>query len=413
MFLRNSIAKDLRWRFADPISLLIWIGVPLLIGGLMSLAFGNGSKALAPRPHLLVAGAEDPVFAEMLPSMEDRWRIERVELPDGKARITAGDASALLVVPKDFGASFLFDQPTELTLFTNPSQRILPGMIQSELEARLVDGQFYMKRLPLPVLTKLRDGKGDLLKTLDQATATSRDSKAKAVRSALFPLLLEVEEEKTPKQLAQQKARAGSATTPSVGLLLFPGILFMALMFMAQGMSFDVWREKDQGTLHRLLCSPTGAGTFLLSKILAGGLLMAGVIAIALVLGHLVFGVRLAALPAALGWCTFAGMCILVLFFVVQMLATTSRGANVLSSTLLFPMMMIGGAFFPLDSMPKSLASIGRLTPNGTAVEQLEDILGGSVTAAGFAQATVILAATGGVLFWVATRMLRGRFARN
>ena len=411
MALKAFIEKDLRWRLADPISLLLWIGIPLLIGGLMSLAFGNSSGSTPPKPHLLVAGYEDPIFAKMLPSMESRWRVDKVDKKTGLARIAEGDGSALLVVPKDFGTSFLFDQETKLELITNPSQRILPTMIESELKGRFVDGQFYMRRLPFDVLTKMQDGGEDLLSALDKATQSSTDPKSATLRSTLFPLLLSVEEERTQKQIERAAAKDQPVPQANIGLLLFPGIMFMALMFMAQGISYDIWREKDQGTLARLLCSPSGTGTLLLAKILAGGILMAVVIGVALGAGCLVFGIRAATIPAALAWCTFAGMCILILFFVVQMLATTSRGANVLTTTILFPLMMLGGAFFPLDSMPQFLADIGRMTPNGLAAQQLEDILGGSVVSGDLLRASLILAATAAALFCLAMRMLRGRFS--
>ncbi len=47
------------------------------------------------------------------------------------------------------------------------------------------------------------------------------------------------------------------------------------------------------------------------------------------------------------------------------------------SSMIVFPLMMIGGSFFPLEVMPAWMARIGRWTPNGLGVAQLKEILFG------------------------------------
>jgi hypothetical protein len=42
-FVLIAAIKDLRRRFADPAALLIWIGLPVVVGALMSLVSGGGS----------------------------------------------------------------------------------------------------------------------------------------------------------------------------------------------------------------------------------------------------------------------------------------------------------------------------------------------------------------------------------
>jgi len=41
-----------------------------------------------------------------------------------------------------------------------------------------------------------------------------------------------------------------------------------------------------------------------------------------------------------------------------------------LTMILLFPLMMMGGSFFPLDALPNWLADIGRLSPNGFVADR-------------------------------------------
>ena len=48
MFLLTTAQKDLLRRMRDPVSLLLWLGIPLAIGGMLRLVFG-GSGGAAPR----------------------------------------------------------------------------------------------------------------------------------------------------------------------------------------------------------------------------------------------------------------------------------------------------------------------------------------------------------------------------
>ena len=76
---------------------------------------------------------------------------------------------------------------------------------------------------------------------------------------------------------------------------------------------------------------------------------------------------------------------------------------------VLFPLLMIGGSFFPFEAMPEGLAAIGRLTPNGMALTELVDLLDGEVEAGSLARVAGTLFAAGALLLlFVARRVRRG-----
>ncbi len=52
-----SAVKDLRRRLADPVALVIWLGIPLLVGSLMSLV--SGGSGTAARGVVLVANEDE------------------------------------------------------------------------------------------------------------------------------------------------------------------------------------------------------------------------------------------------------------------------------------------------------------------------------------------------------------------
>jgi len=43
----------------------------------------------------------------------------------------------------------------------------------------------------------------------------------------------------------------------------------------------------------------------------------------------------------------------------------TEKSASVVTSAMVFPLMMLGGSFFPFDVMPKWMVAIGQYLPNG------------------------------------------------
>ncbi|MFT6713595.1 MAG: hypothetical protein ACJAVJ_000874, partial [Planctomycetota bacterium] len=145
----NGLKKDLLRRLADPTSLLLWLGIPLVLGSLMSLAFqqdsGSGPKAL-----LLLADLDRSKISEMLAAPaggpDVPVEIERVALEEGRARIEKGEATALVVLPKGFGDSILLNQPCTIEIVTNPAQTILPGIVIGMMET-LTEAHFYAHRV--------------------------------------------------------------------------------------------------------------------------------------------------------------------------------------------------------------------------------------------------------------------------
>jgi len=158
-------------------------------------------------------------------------------------------------------------------------------------------------------------------------------------------------------------------------------MLFMSFLFIAQGMSFDVWEEKRSGTLRRLLTTQQSTGWLLLGKVLAG-IAVTIIVALAGLLASVVwFNLAWSRIPAALLWCAFVSGGLIALLMLLHLCAGSQRGSELLSSVVVFPLMMLGGSFFPLEQMPAWMAAAGQWTPNGLGVARLKDLLYGDVSA--------------------------------
>ena len=175
-------------------------------------------------------------------------------------------------------------------------------------------------------------------------------------------------------------------------------------------MSSDVWDEKSEGTLRRVLTTPQSAGRLLLGKLLAA-LVMTTVVALTGLLAAVAwFGLAWSRIPGALVWCVFVTGALIALLTLLQLLAGTQRGSELLSSIIVFPLMMLGGSFFPFESMPPWMAAAGRWTPNGLGVARLKDLLYGDFSARTLAVAALGIGIPAALAFLGSCRRLR-RFA--
>ena len=80
---------------------------------------------------------------------------------------------------------------------------------------------------------------------------------------------------------------------------------------------------------------------------------------------------------------------------------------------VVFPLMMLGGSFFPFDLMPAWMAAIGRWTPNGLAVTHIRALLFEQPDWQAIAIATPLLALPAAGAFWLSVGRIRRRFATS
>jgi ABC-type Na+ efflux pump permease subunit len=405
-FVWRSARKDITRRLRDPWALIFWIGMPALIAALIVLAFGGDDTA--PVAHVRLVD-HDSTFASglVMRALEQSPTIEAQAIADsvaGRDLIEREGLTALIVVPKGFQQAVLDDRPVHLAVITNPAQRILPGMVTETL-AMLADASFYVQRLFGPELRTFAAGPPPGASAFGDpqvaALSTGLNRKIGRLSQAVFP----------PQITIEAKVDSTQQSGPKVGLgaLFFPGILFMALLFMASGLASDVWIEKEGGTLRRVVSTPQHVRDFLAGKVLAGTILMTAVSAIAGVIGVVAFDVPWSAVPLAVLWAGFSGAVFLLLIMLLHLYATSARTAGVFTTMMIFPLLMIGGSFFPFEAMPAGLARIGRMTPNGWAVTQLKAMLWGGIDPGALAGAFAALLAVGLVAFLIsAARMARG-----
>lgn len=412
-FFLVSARKDFRRRLADPLALISWLGIPLVIGLLLSLVMGGGD-GVTPRAKLLLVDHDESFVSQGLVGMassggaESMIEVEPLELEEARARIDAGEGSGLLVIPEGFGQALFEDEPTELQLLTNPAQRILPRILEEGLDM-LVEVTFYAQQLFGDQLKLFAQGpaEGDSLfaNAVIASQAVSINNRMQALESTLFPPLMELEVEVVTEE------RESESQNPM--MLLFPGMLFMAMLFIAQGMSSDLWEEKESGALRRIQGTPASLRSLLFGKTLAATAIALGVTALGLLAGVLVFDFPMKGLLPALLWGGFSGGALVPLFFWAQSLGSTQQAGNMMTSMLLFPMMMLGGSLFPMESMPDWMIDIGRWTPNGLALIEFKALMNGELNFASLGQSFALLLGVGTTFFLLSARRTERHLTSN
>ncbi len=366
-FVVASFRKDLsRWR-QDWLSILIWLAIPFLMGGLITAMVDRGDDG-GPLGTLLIADDDDTLLSGLIAGafaqeqLGEMFAVQNVSIEAGLELVEAGEASGFLIIPEGFQEAFLDDTPVTLTLKTNPSQTILPGIIQDVTEI-ILDAGFYAQALFGPEIALIRNSNA-----LDQPAdlftaniAVQIQHKIEKLEPLLSPLILDVIIVEPPP----------AEPRPDMALLFLPGIVMMALLFSANGLSSDYWKERQTGTLRRLASTPGLLGRFVLGKALAAAVVIAFLGGTTLVFGFLYHDVSWSKLPSSMAWIVVAGVGFFAWFAALQMSFSDQKGASLISTILLFPLMMMGGSFFPMDVLPEWIASIGRMSPNGFVVDKL------------------------------------------
>ena len=409
-FVVASLRKDLVRRARDPFALLLWIGIPVVICGLLVLAMG-GSSGPAPKAKVFVVDNDDSFLSRMLLQALSSERVGLIEVEQldeatARARIRDGQASALLVVPERFGQAVMQEEPCRLELVTNPAQRILPGIVENALSI-LCEGSFYLHRVLGDELGNLaRNASSGSLEDLRVAEASVRiRHDVERVSEYLFPPSITVE------TVVRNEGGAERSSIP-LGAYFVPSTLLMALLFMAEGMADDLWRERVLGVLRRITVAPQGVAAALVGKLLAGAILMFGVSLAGLALAALSFDLELArVVPAAL-WAGFSGAVLLALMTMLKLFAGSQRSAGFVGNLVMFPLILIGGSLIPFEAMPAWLARIGSWTPNGWSMNVLKEIVFGAPDPARLALSFVALLALGACFCAVSVARLRS-FARG
>jgi ABC-2 type transport system permease protein len=350
--------KDLRQRIRDRSAIVVGVIAPVVIAGLMSLAF-NGVNNF----HFTLGLVEldhGPVAAQLVraldaPQLRQVMTVQTVATPAlASSEIRSGALAAALVIPAGFSSSVSGQHPEALTTLTSNNSTIA-GDVATSVASSFV-AQVNADRLAFA--------------TAVAAGAPRRDS------SQLIGL---VEGLRIPLQAVERPIGAHELKVISY---YSPGMAIFFLLFTISYTARSFFVDRSQGMIERMRAAPVRPVEILAGKALS--VFVYGVVSLATigVVTTEAFGADWGApAPAAvLGLVlVFSVVCLTALTIG---LARTQRQAEGIGSIIVFGLALLGGDFFFISSAPSAIKHLALLTPNGWAIRGFTDLatIGGGFT---------------------------------
>jgi ABC-2 type transport system permease protein len=175
---------------------------------------------------------------------------------------------------------------------------------------------------------------------------------------------------------------------------LTPGMLGMLLMWanLSVGVVLVQWRK--QGVLRRLAATPLRPAVLIGTQILARVLLSAAQGAALLGVAIAVFGVQIVGSVATLALAVVLGsLAMLAVGFVIGSFARSVEVAQALTFLISFPMMFLGGSYFPTSGAPDFLAPVIKALPLSYLNDALRAIINNGADLAAVQTELLVLAA--------------------
>ena len=403
--------KDLKLIFRDLAALIFMLLAPFLLTigmGFVTGRFSGGSSGLSDIPVVIVNLDNDQLgnaLADVFSSEELADLMEPSESSDPEAArqlIDDDQAAAAVIIPEGFTRSIIpseettFDESVieseavQIEVYVNPSRPTSAGVVKA-----IVD----------EFISRVEEGRTSGMTTILQLVASGLIAGENAATEA--HTILQNMDETEPAAITLKSSQEGAeAVEFDILAYMAPGMALLFLMYTVSYGGRSILAERSQGTLPRLLVSPTSAVQVLGGKVL--GIFLTGVaqVGILILASSVFFGVKwgdalgvtvliLAAVFGATGW----GM-------LITALARSQAQVGSIGSALMLIFGILGGSFINLDQMPSILRMISKITPNAWGLDGFTTLaLGGALPS--LVEPITALLIMGAVLFGIAVILFR------
>lgn len=364
--------KDVRLILRDQAALIFMLLAPFLL--IIGLGFVTGqvagSSGIEAIPVAIV-NQDDGRLGEALVETfrsDDLAELVRptfiTNVIAARRQVDDDQAAAAIVIPAGFTDSIIpraGQRPpagvVKIELYKNPARPVSAGVIQAIVEGFL--SRVETSRVSGEVIVRQALDAGLIAPGQIERFAAAMGDRLS--RTAMKESVIRL---RTPAGGAEQ----ASATFNPMAYMA-PGMALLFLMFTVSNGGRSLLVEKSQGTLARLLVSPTTSAQALIGKLigayLTGVLQMTILIAASALLFDLRWGdplgvlaLILAVVFGATGW----GM-------LVTALARTPNQVGVIGSAVMLIFGILGGSFVQLNAAPEWLQWLSRLTPNAWGLD--------------------------------------------
>jgi len=358
-------------RYTGSSSTVIGLCVSNADTGFVSRGFSNRLDRFALELH------DSTGFAEY--ERTDHFILQTVEpsdtIPEGCVR--------MLAIPEGFTDSLLHDAETTLDLSVGSS---------GDPVATITSRVFIWR---------------SILETMAALFMAMEDSEGQDIRSAFHRRM------STPDKVTVRSYYIGGVRQPPSGLQqTVPGtIVMMALMILVTHGSAALVSERKQGLLLHLASTPASRGNIIWGKLLGRYFIAATQCTLLwciMLLTHHLFGLWLGyrvfeVLPFLLIYAFSAAG---IAFFIAALVKSIDTGIGIGITVTLF-MSALGGCWWPLEIVPRSMRIVGHLFPTAWAMDALHQLLAYNHGLPSVGSHIAILIGYGVIFAFLASRVLK------
>ncbi len=405
--------KDLKLIFRDRAALTFMLLAPFLLTigmGFVTGRFSGGSNGLSNIPVVIVNLDKEQLgnaLADVFSSRELADLMEPTQSSDAEAarRFVDDDkAAAAIIIPEGFTRSIIsaagttFNQnsiqpePVKIEVYANPTRPTSAGVVKAVVDE-------FISRVEEGRISGITSIAG-----LIQAGLLNPQNAASEAQK----LIQNTDQSENAAIRIKTDKEGAAAVNFDILAYMAPGMALLFLMYTVSHGGRSILAERSQGTLPRLLVSPTSSMQVLGGKVL--GIFFTGVaqVGILILASSVFFGLK---------WGDTLGLIVLILatvfgatgwgMLITAIARTPAQVANLGTATMLI-FGILGGSFINIEQMPPFVQTFSKITPNAWGLDGFTTLaLGG--TLANLGRPIIALLIMGTVLFGVAVML----FSRN
>jgi ABC-2 type transport system permease protein len=404
--------KDLRLIFRDRSALVLMLLAPFLLTigmGAITGRFSGTTSSIGDIPVTIVNqddGELGKAMVEMFQSDNLSTLLIPTVLDDPQSArdMVDRDASAgAVIIPAGFSASIIpagtdgaLTEAVQVEFYANPSRVTSAGILRTILDSFINQVEIGRVAGAVTVTQLLENGIITPVQAAEVGASIGRKMGEDTTRTSSIKM--------------NNVTAAGEAVQFDILSYMAPGMALMFLMFTVSYGGRSLLLENREGTLQRMLISPTTSLQILGGKV--AGIFLTAVAQLTILIGG-------TSLLFQLSWGDPLGVVVLVLaaafgatgwgLIIASFLKTPGQVATVGSAVMLI-FGILGGSFFDITMLPGWVRVLNKITPNAWGLEGFYTLgLGGKLVdvllpvAALMIMGTVLFAASS---FWITKRGL-------
>ena len=392
--------NDLKLFLKDKKAVFLTFLMPIILIALFAIVFGGlGKKSKSNPVGLLIADLDNTELSQGIVAKLDSLesiKIETIEVEKAKDLVTKGKRSSVLVLHKGLQQAMEKGEDVPLELIYDSSREIemniLRGALMSQLAGPLV-AQNSKKR----ALTQIEETNAhlgpEIVSQIKKQVSDQFDTQNNSQTTSDFIKLskIQVIKESNPNLV---QAVAGTAV--------------MMLLFSVAGMGSGLLKEKEEGTLKRLLYSPIKADNILFGKLLSTLIISTLQLIVMFLFAWVTFGLNIFTnVPALLLMIVSTAFVCSAFGVALASICKTRKQIEGMSTIVVLLMSAIGGSMMPIFFMPAFMQQIAKLSVNYWSIQGFFDIFWRDLTTLEIAPKALILFGIGFVLILFSIRAFR------